>query len=265
MLAVTSFCRLLTRPERHPRLAFPGCGAPSRPRIPTDRSGAPAVPRRPEGQPGTFYSRARCDPRSPAIVRRRSRPSARSRAAASINRYHPVTDQGSQSMHDTARERTDARAAGPSARAATPGDGAAIARIYSEGIEDRIATFETRPRMASDVAAWFDGRHPIVVVGDPDGNVVGFAATFEYRPRACYAGVAEFSVYVARTFRATGDRPARDGERSSRRPRRPACGSSCRASSWRTSRAAGSSSTSGSARSASTAVTACSTADGGTW
>jgi phosphinothricin acetyltransferase len=107
-------------------------------------------------------------------------------------------------MHDTARERTDARAAGRSARAATQGDAAAIARIYSEGIEDRIATFETRPRTASDVAGWFDGRHPIVVLDDPDGNVVGFAATFEYRPRACYAGVAEFSVYVARASRGKG-------------------------------------------------------------
>ena len=50
MLAGTSFCRLLTRPERHPRLAFPGCGAPSRPRIPTDRSGQLAVPRRRSGR-----------------------------------------------------------------------------------------------------------------------------------------------------------------------------------------------------------------------
>ena len=90
------------------------------------------------------------------------------------------------------------------ARPATPGDAAAIAGIYNEGIEDRIATFETRPRTPADVAAWFDGRHPIVVVDDPDGNVVGFAATFEYRPRACYAGVAEFSVYVARASRGNG-------------------------------------------------------------
>jgi phosphinothricin acetyltransferase len=34
--------------------------------------------------------------------------------------------------------------------------------------------------------------------------VQGFAATFEYRPRACYAGVAEFSVYVDRNFRGRG-------------------------------------------------------------
>ena len=90
------------------------------------------------------------------------------------------------------------------ARPATPGDAGAIARIYTEGIEDRIATFETRPRTAPDIAAWFDGRHPIVVVDDPGEGGVGFAATFEYRPRAAYAGVAEFSVYVARASRGQG-------------------------------------------------------------
>jgi len=89
-------------------------------------------------------------------------------------------------------------------RVATAEDAAAIARIYAEGIEDRTATFETRPRTASDVVAWFDGRHPIVVVDDAGGTVVGFAATFEYRPRACCAGVAEFSVYVARAARGRG-------------------------------------------------------------
>ena len=90
------------------------------------------------------------------------------------------------------------------ARPATPRDAAAIARIYSEGIEDRIATFETRLRSAPDIEAWFDGRHPIVVVDDAGGSVVGFAATFEYRPRAAYAGVAEFSVYVSRAARGQG-------------------------------------------------------------
>jgi phosphinothricin acetyltransferase len=50
------------------------------------------------------------------------------------------------------------------ARLATPADAAAIARIYNQGIADRNATFETRLRTAEDVAAWFDGRHPVVVV-----------------------------------------------------------------------------------------------------
>ncbi len=88
-------------------------------------------------------------------------------------------------------------------RAATPDDAPAIARIYNDGIADRIATFETRPRTAADVAAWFDAVHPIVVV-ERDGAVVAFAATSAYRPREAYAGVAEFSVYVARDQRGRG-------------------------------------------------------------
>ena len=89
------------------------------------------------------------------------------------------------------------------ARSATIADAGAIARIYNQGIEDRIATFETRPRSAEDVATWFDGIHPIVVVEDA-GQITAFAATSTYRPRACYRGVAEFSVYVARAARRQG-------------------------------------------------------------
>ncbi len=89
------------------------------------------------------------------------------------------------------------------ARAATLEDAAAIARIYNEGIEDRIATFETRPRTVDDVRAWFDGIHPIVVVEDAQ-EVIAFGATSGYRPRECYAGIAETSVYVARAHRRHG-------------------------------------------------------------
>jgi len=89
------------------------------------------------------------------------------------------------------------------ARPATPDDAAAIARIYNEGIDDRVATFETRHRTADDVVRWFDGKHPIVVVVD-DGAVIAFAATSGYRPRDCYAGIAEFSVYAAREARGRG-------------------------------------------------------------
>jgi L-amino acid N-acyltransferase YncA/protein-tyrosine-phosphatase len=88
-------------------------------------------------------------------------------------------------------------------RRATKTDAEAIARIYNQGIEDRIATFETRPRTAEDVAGWFDGVHPIVVA-EGNGQVVGFASTSSYRPRECYAKIAEFSVYVARDQRGRG-------------------------------------------------------------
>lgn len=75
-----------------------------------------------------------------------------------------------------------------------------ITHIYNQGIEDRTSTFETRPRSETDVLAWFDGKHPIVVV-EVDGQVQAFASTSWYRSRECYAGIAEFSVYVAREAR----------------------------------------------------------------
>lgn len=90
------------------------------------------------------------------------------------------------------------------ARRATMDDAAAIAAIYNEGIAEGGATFETRPRTADDVLGWFAGRFPTVVVEDDPGGVVAFASTSVYRPRECYAGVAEFSVYTARAFRGRG-------------------------------------------------------------
>ncbi|HEV7426330.1 MAG TPA: arsinothricin resistance N-acetyltransferase ArsN1 family A [Thermoanaerobaculia bacterium] len=89
-------------------------------------------------------------------------------------------------------------------RDAAIADAAAIARIYNEGIDDRVATFETRHRTAADVVQWFDGRHPVVVVEGDDGEVIAFAATSTYRPRECYAGIAEFSVYALRAARGRG-------------------------------------------------------------
>jgi L-amino acid N-acyltransferase YncA len=89
------------------------------------------------------------------------------------------------------------------ARIGTREDAAAIAAIYNQGIEDRVATFETRARSPEDVHGWFDGIHPLVVV-EEDGKIVAFASTSTYRPRECYDGIAEFSVYVGRDARGRG-------------------------------------------------------------
>jgi phosphinothricin acetyltransferase len=89
-------------------------------------------------------------------------------------------------------------------RDAAVADASAIARIYNEGIDDRVATFETRHRTADDVVQWLNGRHPVIVVEDDDGEVIAFAATSNYRPRDCYAGIAEFSVYASRAVRGRG-------------------------------------------------------------
>jgi L-amino acid N-acyltransferase YncA len=88
-------------------------------------------------------------------------------------------------------------------RVANKADAAAIAEIYNQGIEDRVATFETEPRTAAMVQTWFDSRHPMVVVEHGE-EVIAYASSSSYRPRACYAGIAEFSVYVRRDWRGKG-------------------------------------------------------------
>ncbi|WP_375765239.1 hypothetical protein NR798_26340 [Archangium gephyra] len=65
----------------------------------------------------------------------------------------------------------------------------AIARLYNQGIEDRVATFETRPRTEDEVSRWFDGRHP-VVLAEEEGRVVAFASTSAYQARECYGGIS---------------------------------------------------------------------------
>ena len=88
-------------------------------------------------------------------------------------------------------------------RSASLTDAKAMANIYNQGIEDRIATFETRLRTSADIEGWFDGVHPIVVL-EQDNEVIAFASTSNYRNRECYAGIAEFSVYVRRDHRGRG-------------------------------------------------------------
>jgi L-amino acid N-acyltransferase YncA len=92
------------------------------------------------------------------------------------------------------------------ARPAEVRDAAAIAAIYNQGIDDRVATFETEHRTPEGVARLLGARasrYPAVVVEDEE-QVLAFAWTSAYRPRRAYAGVAEFSVYVAREARRRG-------------------------------------------------------------
>ena len=91
-------------------------------------------------------------------------------------------------------------------RLATSTDAPSIAEIYNQGIEERIATFETAPRSAKDIEAQLaqkGDRYPTVVV-ERDGQIVAWAGAGPYRERPAYAGVAEHSVYVARHARGIG-------------------------------------------------------------
>jgi L-amino acid N-acyltransferase YncA len=88
-------------------------------------------------------------------------------------------------------------------RPAAAPDAAAVARIYNEGIADRLATFETRERSAGEVAAWLDSGLPFLV-GERDGDIVAFARVSPYSDRCVYDGVGEHCVYVARSARGAG-------------------------------------------------------------
>lgn len=95
---------------------------------------------------------------------------------------------------------------GVTVRRALSGDAEAVAAIYNEGIAGRTATFETETRSPEEMARRIRGtdtRHAFLVAVQ-DGVVIGWAATWPYSPRPVYAGVAEFSVYVARTSRGSG-------------------------------------------------------------
>ena len=90
------------------------------------------------------------------------------------------------------------------ARPARRDDAPAITEIYNQGIEDRIATFETEPRDVADVLPWFDHARAFVSVTEPSGEVVGYAVAHPYSDRCCYRGIGEFSVYVRRSHRGRG-------------------------------------------------------------
>ncbi len=90
------------------------------------------------------------------------------------------------------------------ARRAATGDAFAVAEIYTQGIEDRVATFETEPRTAADIEPWFGTAYAFVTVTDSANQIVGYAVAHPYADRCCYRGIAEFSVYVRRSHRGRG-------------------------------------------------------------
>jgi L-amino acid N-acyltransferase YncA len=91
-------------------------------------------------------------------------------------------------------------------RGASLEDAAKIASIYNQGIQERIATFETTLRTEEDIRTKLQTdaeRHP-TIVAELDGEVVGWASISMYRPRECYAGIGEFSFYLDRDARGKG-------------------------------------------------------------
>jgi len=91
-------------------------------------------------------------------------------------------------------------------RPARESDAEAIATIYNQGIEDRVATLETELRTPEERRRWMAARgprHP-VIVAEAAGTVVGWASLNQFNSRPAYQHVADFSVYVDRDWRGKG-------------------------------------------------------------
>jgi len=92
-------------------------------------------------------------------------------------------------------------------RLATTADAVAIARIYNQGIEDRVATLETERRTPEERRHWLAARsprHPVVVAAGAADEIVGWGSLNVFNAREAYRFVADFSVYVERGWRGKG-------------------------------------------------------------
>src|SRR5579884_763185 len=70
-------------------------------------------------------------------------------------------------------------------RDAMPADAAAIARIYNQGIEDRVATLETELRSPEERAEWLRAhgqRNPVLVAVDHTDEVLGWGSLNVFNP-----------------------------------------------------------------------------------
>jgi L-amino acid N-acyltransferase YncA len=92
-----------------------------------------------------------------------------------------------------------------SIRPAYASDAEAIAAIYNQGIEERQATFQTRPHDPGELELKTEQLGGQLLVAEHDGRVVGWAGWSGYDDRAdYYAGIAECAVYVGRDARGQG-------------------------------------------------------------
>jgi L-amino acid N-acyltransferase YncA len=82
-----------------------------------------------------------------------------------------------------------------------------ITEIYNQGIEDRIATLETRPRTVEEMNGWLTDRgdrYKVLVIEDETGTVCGWASINVFSSRCCYSGVGDLSIYIRRDARGKG-------------------------------------------------------------
>ncbi len=81
-------------------------------------------------------------------------------------------------------------------------DWPAVRRIYGEGIDTRLATFETTvPDREALEARWMPDHRWVAEI---ESEVVGWTVLSPASDRECYAGVVESSVYISERHRGRG-------------------------------------------------------------
>ena len=89
-------------------------------------------------------------------------------------------------------------------RPATAADARDMARIYNQGIAERVATFETREKTPDELAALIESG-ALALVAKRDGVLLAFVKVGPYDDAShYYSGVGEATLYVDRAARRSG-------------------------------------------------------------
>jgi phosphinothricin acetyltransferase len=88
----------------------------------------------------------------------------------------------------------------PAVRCAVLADLPALTAIYNHYVVHTAITFDLAPLRLDQRRPWFDehapdGRHRLLLI-EQDGDVLGYASSSRWRPKAAYDTTVESSVYV---------------------------------------------------------------------
>lgn len=94
-------------------------------------------------------------------------------------------------------------------RPAAEADLPALTALYNHYIEHTPITFDTEPWTLQARREWFShygtsGRHRLLVAEGANGEVLGYASSSKFRPKAAYDTSVETSVYVSEAAHGRG-------------------------------------------------------------
>lgn len=82
-----------------------------------------------------------------------------------------------------------------------------IVTIYNQIIPSRLATADLDPVTVADRTAWFDSfdqHHPLWVIKDAAGTVIGWVGLEPFYGRAAFGHTSEIAIYIDQTARHQG-------------------------------------------------------------